>query len=124
MDYTIWPTKPTTSRCFFAIGRLFCIVSRYDGTRWSQIGQTIGGFRFVPTDLESDHALVCRLAPNREQSLQNDQFGGSVSISGDGPRVAVGAIGNENRPDKSESKLLDDGFKELLMDLSCEEEWM
>ena len=89
------------------------MASGYDGTRCSQIGQTIGVFRFVPTTLESDDALVCRLAPNREQSLPNDQFGGSVSISDDARELPlVGAIGNENRPDTSESKLLDDGFKE------------
>ena len=106
----------------------YCAVFRYDGSTWSQIGQTLYGLgsgdRFghsVDLSVAGDvvvvggyggeasngspfsHALVYRLIPNRDQWVQVGQnltadwvfhefYGRSVSISGDGTRIAVGRL--------------------------------
>jgi len=61
-------------------------VWEFNGTSWIQIGQDIDG------------------------EVVNDQSGHSISISGDGTRVAVGAIGNDGNGGESGHVRIWDGF--------------
>ena len=65
----------------------------------------IGGSTNNSNGVDSGHALVFRLSPDEQEWMQvgqelvgeaaDDRFGHSTSISDDGTRIAIGAIGND-----------------------------